>query len=66
MQLLPDAFEYIVFFKYDFLKSIETYLIIIFRYVQPQETMTINKFQRPWLAFDFLAKVAYIGVLSIY
>ena len=28
--------------------------------------MAINKFQRSRLAFDFAAKIAYIGVISIY
>ena len=36
------------------------------RIVQPSDTMTINKFRRSSLTFDLSAKVAHIGVQSIY
>ena len=52
------------FFEDDFLKTVE--VIIIKRYVQPNETMTLNKFQRSRLIFDPSAKVAPVVVLSIY
>ena len=34
--------------------------------MQTNETMTINKYQRSRLTFDLSAKVAHIGVPSIY
>ena len=43
----------------DFLKTVEAKVIIINKYSQPNETMTINKFQRSRLTFDPSAKVAY-------
>ena len=56
----------IFFLKMIFLKTVEAKVIIITRYVQPNETMTINKFQRSRLTFDLSAKVAHIGAPSIY
>ena len=55
-----------IFLKDDFLKTVEAKVIIIIRYVQPNETMTINKFQRSSLTFDLSANVTRIGVPSIY
>ena len=49
-----------IFLKYDFLKTAEAKVIIITRYVQSYETVTINKFQRWRLTFDFSAKVAHV------
>ena len=49
-----------------FLKTVEAKVIIITRYVQAYETMAINKFQRSRLTFDLSAKVAHIGVPSMY
>ena len=54
------------FEKMIFLKTVETKVIIITRYVQPNEIVTMNKFQRSMLTFDLSAKVAHIGILSIY
>ena len=56
----------IFFEKMIFLKTVEAKVILITRYVQLDETMTINKFQRSRLTFDPSAKVAHIGVPSIY
>ena len=41
----------LIFFKDDFLKTVEAKVIIITRYVQSNETVTINKFQRSRLTF---------------
>ena len=64
--LHPCAFKLDFFFKDDFLKTVEAKVIIITRYVQAYETKTINKFQRSRLTFDLSAKVAHIGVPSMY
>ena len=64
--MFPSAFKLDFFRKYDFLKTVEAKVIIITRYVQSSETMTINKFQRSRLTFDLSAKVAHIGVPSMY
>ena len=48
------------FWKVDFLNTFETKVIILTWYVKPNETMAINKFQRPRLTFDFSAKVAQL------
>ena len=53
-----------VFLTVDFLNTVEAKVIILTWYVKPNETMAINKFQRPRLTFNFSAKVAHIGVLS--
>ena len=42
----------IVFEKMNFLKPVEAKGIIITRYVQPNETMAINKFLRSRLTFQ--------------
>ena len=52
--------------KLIFLKTVEALVIILIRYVLPNETMAINKFKRSRLTFDLSAKVAHIGVPSIY
>ena len=54
----------IFFRKVDSSNTVEAKVIILTRYVKPNETMAINKFQR--LTFNFSAKVAHIGVLSIH
>ena len=64
--LLHSAFKLDFFFKDDFLKTVEAKVIIITRYVQANETKTINKFQRSRLTFDLSAKVAHTGVPSMY
>ena len=65
--LLSNAFKWDFFFeKDDFLKTVEAKVIIITRYVQSNETMHMNKFQRSRLTFDLSAKVAHIGVPPIY
>ena len=48
------------------MKTVEAKVIIFTRYVEPNETMAINKFQRSRLAFNFSAKVAHIGVPTTY
>ena len=50
----------IFFIKDDFLKTVEAKVIIITRYVQSNETVTINKFQRLRSTFDLSAKVAHV------
>ena len=55
-----------IFLKDVGFKTVEAKVIIITRYVQPNKTMTINKFQRSRLTFDPSAKVTHIGVPSIY
>ena len=50
--LLPSAFKWDFFLKDDFLKTVEAKFIIITRYFQANETMTINKFQRSKLTFQ--------------
>ena len=59
--LLPDAFKWVFFLKAEFLKTVEAKVIIITRYIEPNETMTINKFQRSRLTVDASAKVVHIG-----
>ena len=54
----------IFFWKFNFLKTVEAEVIILIWYVEPNETMAINKFQRSRLTFNFSAKVAHIGVPS--
>ena len=49
-----------------FLNAVEAKVIILTSYVEPKETMAINKFQRSRLTFDLSAKVAHIGVPSTY
>ena len=58
----------IFLFKDDFWKTVEAKVIIIIitRYVEPNNTLTINKFQRSKLTFDLSANVTHIGVQSIY
>ena len=53
-----------LFWKVDFLNTVEAKVIILTWYVKPNETMAINKFQRSRLTFNFSAKVAHIGVPS--
>ena len=64
--MFSSAFKLDFFRKDDFLKTVEAKVIIITRYVQSSETMTINKFQRSRLTFDLSAMVAHIGVPSMY
>ena len=61
---LPNAFEWEFFWKVDFLNTVEAEVIILTWYVETNETMAINKFQRSRLTFNFSAKVAHIGVPS--
>ena len=56
----------IFFWKGDFLNTVEAKVIILTWYVQTNETMTINKFQRSLLTFNLSAKVAHIGFPSTY
>ena len=46
------------------MKTVEAKVIILSGYVEPNETMAINKFQRSRLTFNISAKVAHIGVPS--
>ena len=46
----------------DFLKNIETKVIILNEYATPNETMYINMFQRSRFTVDLSAKVAHIGI----
>ena len=41
--------------KLIFLKTVEALVIILSWYIQPNETMAINKFQRSRLSFDLSA-----------
>ena len=50
------------FLKISFFETVEAKVIILTRYVKPDETMAINKFQRSRLTFNFSAKFAHIGV----
>ena len=52
--------------NFDFLKNNENKVIILNGYVKPNETLYINKFQRSRLTVDLSAKVAHIGIPSIY
>ena len=45
----------IFFLKISFLKTVEAKVIILTWYVEPNETMAINKFQRSMLTFDLSA-----------
>ena len=55
-----------IFLKEDFLKTVAGKVIRITRYVQPNDTMTINKFQRSRLTIDLLTNVTRIGIPPIY
>ena len=55
-----------IFWKVDFLNTVKAKVIILTWYVETNETMAINKFQRSWLTFALSAKVAHIVVPSIY
>ena len=61
MHLNGDIFEKLNFWK--LLKPKSLFLLDVFKH---NVTMAVNKFQRSSLAFDLSAKVAHIGVLSIY
>ena len=50
--------------KLYFLNTVEAKVIILTWYVETNETMAINKFQRTRLTFTFSAKVTHIGVPS--
>ena len=52
------------FWKIDFLNTVEAKVIILTWNVKSNETMTINKFQRSRLTFNFSAKVPHIRVLT--
>ena len=54
------------FWKVDFLNTVKAKVIILSWYVETNETMAINKFQRLRLTFALSAKVAHIVVQSIY
>ena len=54
-------FEKLIFFN-----TVEAKVIILAWYVQSNEILAINKFQRSRLTFDPSAKVAHIGVQSTY
>ena len=59
-----------IFGKDDFVKTVEAKVIIITRYVQSNETMTINKFQRSRLTFQpncygHMTKIADIPIYDI-
>ena len=43
--MLPIAFKCEIFGKVDFLNTVEAKVIILTRYIKPNETMAINKFQ---------------------
>ena len=47
-----------------FFNTVEAKVIILTRYVKPNETIAINKFQRSRLTFDLSAKVAHSEVPS--
>ena len=64
--LLPNAFKWEIFWKVNFLNTVEAKVIILTWYVKTNETMAINKFQRSRLTFDLSAKVDHIGVPSTY
>ena len=51
-----------IFWKVDFLNTAKAKVIILTWYVETNETMAINKFQRSWLTFALSAKVAHIVV----
>ena len=53
--LIPNAFKWEIFWKVDFLKTVEALVIILTWYVQPNETMAINKLKRSRLTFDLSA-----------
>ena len=55
-----------IFWKVDFLNTVEAKVIILTWYVETNETIAINKFQRSRLTFALSAKVAHIVVPSIY
>ena len=50
--LLPNAFNLVIFWKVDFLNTVEAKVIILTWYIKPNETMAINKFQRSRLTFQ--------------
>ena len=56
----------IFFWKVDFSNTVKAKVIILTCYVETNDTMAINKFQRSRLTFALLAKVAYIVGPSIY
>ena len=43
--------------KFIFWKTVEALVIILTWYVEPNETIAINKFQRSMLTFDLSAKL---------
>ena len=61
---LPNAFKWEIFGKVDFFNTVEAEVIIFSGYVETNETMVINKFQRVRLTFNFSAKFAHIEVPS--
>ena len=54
------------FWKVVFLNTVKAKVIILTWYVETNETMAINKFQKSRLPFAHSAKVAHIVVQSIY
>ena len=52
------------FWKVDFFNTVEAKVIVLTWYVEPNETMAINKFQRSRLTFNFSAKLAHIEIPS--
>ena len=61
--LLPNAFEWEVFGKVEFLNTVEPKSLIS---LDMFNLVSINKFQRSRLTVDLSAKVAHIGVPSTY
>ena len=66
--MLLNRFKCDFFRKVDFLNTVEleAKVIILTCYVETNETMAINKFQRSRLTFALSAKVAHIVVQAIY
>ena len=60
--MLPSAFKWEFFLKVVFLNTVKAKVIILTRYVETNETLAINKFQRSRLTFALSAKVAHIVV----
>ena len=58
-----------IFWRVDFLNTVEAVeakIIILAWYVQSDDKLAMNKFQRSRSTFDLSAKVAHIGVPSTY
>ena len=58
-----------IFWRVDFLNTVEAVeakIIILAWYVQSDDKLAMNKFQRSRSTFDLSAKVSHIGVPSTY